>query len=155
MRYIILILLFVTLLNAKTFGIVIVDNKKIDYSDSLKPDIESLFETQSRFFDGTNSVDVIIDRDKKIKNIYTRGGVSKLIEYAKSKNFDSLSFIEYKRGSKFLSVLTIVTDEKVQDRRSKSTAFSASLARELPQTILSNVLSLNYELGVLNVKVTY
>ena len=63
--------------------------------------------------------------------------------------------VEYKKGSKFLSVLVVVADKEVQDRKSKLTAFHQKLSRELAKSILNSVLTLNYELGVLNVKNIY
>jgi len=155
MRILLLSLLLITGVYAKTFGIVIIDNKKINFTDSLKSQIETLFEKQDINYNGNNKVDVFIDRDKSIKKLYTRSGVEKLIEYAKSKSYDTIALVEYKKGSKFLSTLVIVADKEVQDRKSKLIAFHPRLGRELPKTVLNTVLSLNYELGVLNVKNPY
>lgn len=155
MRFIILTLLLLTALNAKIFAVVVVDNNTLEYTDSLKSEVEELFKAQDENFIGTNSLELTIDRDKRLKKIYTQEGTSKIIEYAKSKNYASIAFVEYKKGSKYLSMFVIVVNEKVQDKKSKSIAFSPSLSRELPATIVSNILSLNYELGVLNVKVLY
>jgi DNA repair ATPase RecN len=140
---------------AKSFGIVIMDNKKLNLDNSLKSQIKTLFAAQDINYAGSNSVDVFIDRDKKIKKIYTSQGVEKLIEYAQNKKYDSIALVEYKKGSKFLSVLVVVADKEVQDRKSKLTAFHQKLSRELAKSILNSVLTLNYELGVLNVKNIY
>jgi hypothetical protein len=140
---------------AKTFGIVIIDNKKLPLNDALKSQIEALFAKQDINYTDTNSVDVFIDRDKSIKKLYTNSGVEKLINYAKSKNYDTIALVEYKKGSKFLSTLVVVADTEVQDRKSKLIAFHPRLGSELAETILNSVLSLNYELGVLNVKTVY
>jgi len=155
MRLLLLSLLLITSVYAKTFGIVIVDNNKLNLDDSLKSQIETIFKKQAINYAGQNSVSVIIDRDKKIKKLYTSSGVEKIIEYAQSKNYDSIALVEYKKGSKFLSVLVIIADKEVQDRKSKLTAFHPRLGRELAKSILNNVLTLNYELGVLNVKNIY
>ena len=155
MRLLLLSLLMISSVYAKNFGIVITDNNKLNLDDSLKSKIETIFTKQDVNYLGKNSVDVLIDRDKKIKKLYTSSGVEKLIEYAKSKNYDSIALVEYKKGSKFLSVVVVVADKEVQDRKSKLTAFHPRLGRELAKTILNSVLSLNYELGVLNVKNIY
>jgi len=155
MRLLLLSLLMISSVYAKSFGIVIMDNKKLNLDDSLKSQIETLFTAQDINYAGSNSVDVFIDRDKKIKKIYTSQGVEKLIEYAQNKKYDSIALVEYKKGSKFLSVLVVVADKEVQDRKSKLTAFHQKLSRELAKSILNSVLTLNYELGVLNVKNIY
>jgi len=155
MRLLLLSILMMTSVYAKNFGIVISDNNKLNLDDSLKSKIETLFKAQSVNYVGKNSVSVFIDRDKKIKKLYTRSGTKKVIEYATSKGYDSLAIVEYKKGSKFLSVVVIVADQEVQDKKSKLIAFHPRLGRELAKTILSNVLTLNYELGVLNVKNVY
>ena len=145
----------ITSVYAKNFGIVIIDNNKLNLDDSLTNEIETLFAKQDINYIGKNKVSVSIDKDKTIKKLYTRSGVGKLIEYAQTKSYDSIALVEYKKGSKFLSVLVIVADKEVQDRKSKLTAFHPRLGRELAKSILGNVLTLNYELGVLNVKNIY
>ncbi len=155
MRILLLGLLLITSVYAKTFGIVIENNNKLKLDDALKSQIETIFAQQDVNYVGSNSVDVFIDKDKKIKKLYTHSGVEKLIEYAQSKNYDTIAIVEYKKGSKFLSIQVVVADKKVQDRKSKSTAFHPRLDRELAKSILSSVLTLNYELGALNVKNVY
>jgi len=155
MRLLLLSLLLITSVYAKNFGIVIINNNKLNLNDSLKSNIENIFKKQDVNYAGSNSVTVFIDQDKKIKKLYRNSGTEKLIEYAQSKNYDSIALVEYKKSSKFLSVQVIVADKKVQDRSAKSTAFHPRLGSELAKTILSNVLTLNYELGVLNVKNVY
>jgi len=155
MRLLLLSILMITSVYAKNFGIVIIDNNKLNLDDSLTNEIETLFAKQDINYIGKNKVSVSIDKDKTIKKLYTRSGVGKLIEYAQTKSYDSIALVEYKKGSKFLSVLVIVADKEVQDRKSKLTAFHPRLGRELAKSILGNVLTLNYELGVLNVKNIY
>ena len=155
MRLIVVIVLFMSTLYAKNIGVVLVNNNKMGYDEALKLEMEDIFAKQDYAFVGKNRVEVLIDTDQKIKKIYTRSGAVKLIEFAKSKKYDSIALVEYKKGSKNLSTVVIVVDEKVQDRKSSSTAFSLATKYELAKTVISNVMMLNYELGVLNVKDIY
>jgi len=155
MRIIILTLLMLLTLEAKNIGVVITDNDTINYSDELKSEIEQLFATQAENFQGENTLNVFIDREKKVKTIYQRSGATGLIAYAKKNAYDSIALVEFKRGAKMLSFVLLVADETVQDRKSVSLAFASRLQREITPTIVSAVLRLNYELGVLNVKTVY
>ena len=155
MRFLLLNLFIVATIYAKNFGIVIIDNNKCEIKDSLKFQIEALFIEQSKNYIGKNNLEVFIDRKREVKKLYTRFGTKKLIEYAISKNYDTIAIVEYKKSSKFLAIIVVVVDEKVQDKKSKLITFHSSLSDKLTKTILSNVLTLNYELGVLNVKTIY
>jgi len=155
MRIIVITLLMFLTLQAKTIGVVIVDNATLDYSDGLKSKIETLFKKQAENFKGKETLEVFIDRDKKVEALYHHEGAGGVISYAKKKAYNSIALVKYKRSSKMLSITVFVANEAVQDRKSISIAFSRGLQRELPSTILSGVLSLNYELGVLNVKTIY
>jgi len=150
MRYFILCIMLLTTLNAKNMGIVLIDNKVLHYKDSITKDIESLFQKQSHHFISNDKVTVTIDRDKKVKKIFTHGGAKALIAYAKKNHYDSISLVEYKRGSKVLSTVVVVADTRVKDRKSRSVAFHQKLSGVLNKTVLSSVLMLNYQLGVFN-----
>ena len=155
MRVLIVLMMTIVSLYSANMGVILVDNGKLHYDDSLKKEIEGIFKDQDTNYGGGNTLEVTIDRERKIKRIYSTSGAVGLIKYAKGKNYASIAMVEYKKGSRILSYSVLIVDEKVQDRKSKSTAFSPSLGRVLAKTVLSDVLTLNYELGVLHVKNVY
>ena len=155
MRVLLFNLLIATTIYAKSFGVVVIDNKQLHIDESLKSQIEALFEMQKRDYVGKNTIDIFIDREKKIKKMYTRYGTRRLIEYAQSKHYDSIALVAYKKSSRFLSIMVLVTNKNIQDKKSKLIAFHPTLTYELPKTIFNGVLSLNYELGVLHVTTRY
>ncbi|SFV58753.1 hypothetical protein MNB_SM-7-1383 [hydrothermal vent metagenome] len=148
--------MLISSLFAKKVAIVIQENQKLLMDESLKKEIQSLFTKEDIYLKGKNSIEILFDKNRKIKKIFTSGGAQKLVEFALQRGYSSLALVEYKKSSKTLNVVVFVADKKVQDRKSKHIAFNPRVRTEdLAKTLLASVLTLNYELGVLDAKKVY
>lgn len=155
MRIIFLLLITTIVINAKTLGVVIMNSRTANYdNNNIKQKLENFYLTQDENFLGTNKISVSIDSNMKIKKIFQQSGAKGIIEYATQKGYISIALV--KKRARYFSITVIVADKKVQDKKSLSIPFTPDLSGdELMKTILSAVLTLNYELGVLHETTVY
>ena len=158
-RTLLLILLTFTYIqaapNAKKIGIVLINNNVLEYKDSLKDELKTLMQTQTKYYSDLGDIELTIDRHNTLKQKYDREGTEALVEYAHKHSLSSLAFVSYKKSSRYLSIFVVATQDDINERKSKSVAFSKNSESALAKTLFATVLMLNYELGVISAKDIY
>jgi hypothetical protein len=149
-----LLFLACSFLDAKQLGVVLVSGKGMNFAQQTADEITTLMGEQNEYYVEKNSVDVIVDKAGTLKRDLKRKGVDGLVSFAQSKKWDSIVMVEYKRSLKRLQIKLVVADE-IKDRKSVSLRYTDDMQTLLSEMLLSNVIRLNYQLGVINAKELY
>ena len=142
------------LLFSKQFGLVLSETRGMEYDQTIIADVQNLMAMQNDYYELKNNVEVIIDKNANLKRSFARDGSQSIVDFALEKKWDTIVLVDYKKSIQVLQFKLIVADA-VQDRKSSTVIYQKSQKNDLASVLLTNLLQLNYQLGVFNVKDLY
>ena len=143
-----------SVLFAKTFGIVLVPGGRETIDERYASVIEKRFDAQKAYYDMNDTLKVYTDNERLLRRIARTKGTDGLLDFATKEGYTSITIVTVK--SSLLRFKTVPNDKSVQDRKTSSVMMPRGYKAELfADTVLSQTLGLNFQLGVFDVQELY